>query len=219
MRKGQTVKFRHHTNWRNGKYVRKVGKDIIVVKPHDFSDDTLNVSTNDVKPYESLDDEKVIQYGRENIGKLIETIKKALTALMPQFVDSVKQDDKEPHVILYNGGITVEPVAVEVESINGFKDFCGWSVTVWHDIPATRDDPPDVTDAHVGNARSVHSAAALACDTLYKCHANDYWTAEGEAAMFAEWERDEADPDKWPCPDGPNCNDPECAKLKKEMDK
>src|SRR3954462_7552490 len=101
MRKGQTVKFRHHTSWRNGKYVRKVGKDIIVVKPHDFSDDTLNVSTNDVKPYESLDDEKVIRYGRENIGKLIETIKKALKALMPQFVDSVKQDDKEPHVILY----------------------------------------------------------------------------------------------------------------------
>jgi len=143
-----------------------------------------------IKHYQRLDSESLAKYARDNVGRLLDYIKRGMESLLPLHSDEVALDLQEPTIINLPCGLTVSPIVVEVETISAFVEHPGWEIVEWNNVPATRWEPADVTDRQVAQSRSELQAAAASVQAVFSALAEGFWEGEGENEMCRQMEED-----------------------------
>ena len=123
---------------------------------------------------------------QRDIPKISESLTNALAKLLPNTPFAIESNTV---VVAYNGSLTMEPVIVETRSIGAFIESPGWSVTVWRQHPATRNQPEDVSDCVVGKYTHYGQAVQKFIETLFLMQSEDYWDNQADLALIEQWEQ------------------------------
>lgn len=201
---GTSIKWKSSLNneWKSGVIISK-----LPTRRHCFrvgaslkSNVTFTVLPKNIVPYEKLaSDEQIVQFGKDNAKALKDMIYKACISLISGGSFLPKKDgsdgnltiDFDTNVSIYGGAITIDPASYDQQLLGKFVEKPCWAITVWHEIPATRDDPPDRQDKHIGNAVNNGQAAKLAVQTLFNLLAEWHWQSEDDMRLAEEWEKSE----------------------------
>lgn len=191
MNVGDKVKVRVGKSWRCGtvegfKYLENNDRLITVAigEPHYFNYEVRDFSSSDVKRHEFITENK----DEENILLLpvvLEETNVALAFLLPGTQAVIKDG------AIWAYDVTLEPCVYEQETIGAFREIAGWSVTFWRHFQATRYDPEDVSDSHIGSFPNYTQAIQKFIETTFLCKSNDYWQCKADEEMCSMWGGDE----------------------------
>lgn len=174
MKHNEKIKYRIFANeWGTAKYVKCDKKsNIVLVKSHTGA--ILKVRPEDVFKFIELSDEDLQKFAQENIQKLHDLTVRAMKSIFSEdYCKEVKVKDNS--LFLYSESISIDPCAVEVQSIGKFEEKPGWSVTIYKYWPGTQYEPPDVEDIFIDSSVSHTKAIYLALNQLYKLVSDDFW--------------------------------------------
>lgn len=142
-----------------------------------------------IRHFRRLEQKEGEKYAQDNIHKLLVYIKRGMERLLPKYADEVTLNS-ENTVINLPCGLTVEPCVVEVESLDSFTEFPGWSVISWRQVTATRNEPEGIDGKVMGEARYEMAAAALAIKSVFSALSDGFWEGEGEIEYVRQLEEE-----------------------------
>jgi hypothetical protein len=143
--------------------------------------------TNRVMKWLPLSDEDLqYQCGKQfqELAELTESAVKDLLDNRPYW--KVKRSDM--NMVELGDGISIYPVAIEITTLDSFKEVSGWCVVTYRHYPGTRIDPPDVVENLVGNERTIEGAVALAVRTAWEQDSDNFWRGVAEEHLAEEAE-------------------------------
>lgn len=164
------------------------------VRYHNFGGETLVcefvgnqqrfLSHDKVKKYEPIDHDQLMRECIAEFPMVANSVKFACEHLFDaKDYFGVEVNEADVTLSILNGAVTVEPAAFRGKSIVGIREAAGWEVSVWHDIPATRDDPPDVEQRTVNIVRGDLNVAQLVVQTIFNIKSSAYFENQSEARM------------------------------------
>lgn len=121
-----------------------------------------------------------------DVPNIVKSLTNALVKLLPDQPFAVESNTV---IVAYNGSLTMEPVVIETRTIGAFVERPGWSVTVWRQHPATRNQPEDVSDCVVGQYLNYGQAVQKFIETLFLMLSEDYWNNQADLWMVEQWEQ------------------------------
>lgn len=102
---------------------------------------------------------------------LLNTVETALKALMPDETITVK----DGIISACHGAVSIEEATCVGKRIGGTYEYPGWAICVWHEIPATRDEPADVSYEETYMSNNVNNVAARFVQKVFEMKSNQYW--------------------------------------------
>ena len=143
-----------------------------------------------VQKYESISHGRLMAACKSEFPAVATSVREACEKLLAPEDYGYKIDvsEEDMTVSLCGGYISVEPAAHRTKVIGGIREFPGWEVSVWKDIPATRDNPPDTEQIRVKIARGDLNVARIVVETIFTLKANSFFENISESRMAHAWE-------------------------------
>lgn len=134
-------------------------------------------------PTEALD-----EFGRANIEELEKLIRSACQRLLreDQQPESITVDSTDS-IINVLPELTVQPSIIEVKSIGAIAEVAGWSVLRWVRSTGNYDNPPDVDEVPVGEARNNIDTALIVANELFAISMNGFRDTYCDQKMAEEF--------------------------------
>jgi len=200
LKAGCKVKVRvRDKDWRQGKLIKVLPQGLNeekylcgVGEPHYFNYEERPFDRFDVKQYVELPEEQALATHLQEAQLAFALVQEAVAKLMPdEKVELVQTNaasgNVEISIVGYYGGVTLDPVIYEQETIGQVVERAAWQVTTWHSYPDTRTEPGGVDDCPIGTPTNYAQAAVLFVETLFKLKANDYWQNKADEAAAQAW--------------------------------
>lgn len=136
----------------------------------DIYDDVVTVSIGnlmvgvlrkDVQLIQECSQEQLDAYVKDKVDELKSMISLAVDTLYPNDKISVKQD--KDIIYIWGDSISVGPAICELKSIAKIIESPGWEVLEFESIPATRDQPEDVSESFAIKSTNLLEIVAMVC--------------------------------------------------------
>lgn len=169
--KGQKVMFfcEDHIpgKWEQGEIIQELDRSYRI----EYQGRTLAALKHDVVRFEPTTKEQVENFGKQHLNSLVSCLEKIIETLnINNFCGKLTVDVNECIVNLMNGEITIQPGITLAKGIGVFREFPCWTITGWHQIPSSRDQPEDVLDFPLGKSINNLQAAKIAVEKTFKYH-------------------------------------------------
>lgn len=144
------------------------------------------VLKQDVRRFEPCDEEKIEQFGRDQIANLVHHLKEATKHFnLEKFIGEVKTDENV--VLVMNGCITIQPSSTMRPCIGVVRGVPCWSISEWRQIHSfDRMSPPDVDEIPVGESSNNMCIVQKVIQEAIKCQLECYFESLSLADAFAE---------------------------------
>jgi hypothetical protein len=151
--------------WQVAKFVKLRDTGVCEVEYHGRS---LVVLKQDILRFESCSDERVENFGKDNLPSLVHHLNEAIKHFnLTQFTNEVKVEDNG--VSLMRGGMTVQPGTMQVRGIGVVREIPCWTVSGWHTAySCNRDIPPDVDEVPLGSSANTIATVQMVIEEAIK---------------------------------------------------
>jgi len=136
---------------------------------------SLFLNKQNLARFESCSDERVENFGKDNLSSLVHHLNQAIKDLnLSSFTNEVKVE--ENGLSLMRGGLTVQPDIMQVRCIGVIREMPCWTVSGWHTkYSCDRWSPPDVDEVPVGSSSNTLTIVQMVIEEAIKNSLRGYF--------------------------------------------
>jgi hypothetical protein len=135
---------------------------------HEFLDQNIT-------GYRPVDPDKVRENGKQHAGTIRDLVIQGMQMLLRSEHWLPVTVEEDEGIIKVGNDITIDPEAIESQSIVGFYEREGWVVNTWHTISNYPKAPDDVESRAEGMATTPVEAAAIAVRVVWEMFSDAHW--------------------------------------------
>ncbi len=149
---------------------------------------TYDADRRHVRAWHPLPEGDLNEWAQAHYRPLVELIRRGVIGLLGDGPSVVSEQPEDFIVNVHD--FSVAPEIIEVEAITGFHQVPSWGVSCWMPTLGDRNNPPDVSEAVCGNARSDHEAAALLLRSIVEERHRRFWQTLNDDLYWEQLEEE-----------------------------
>lgn len=158
-----------------------------VLVSHGGREEIQKFDAQSIRRWTPLQPGRVEDFGRQNFDSLTYMINEAACCLHLGVGDKITKQPADS--IVYVGErVSVQPSKTVRRTIGGEVETACWTVSVWSQSPASRDEEADVSECVVAVCASSFDAARKAMEAAFKVKVEEFFDRMSEAHLAEDME-------------------------------